>query len=325
MANKNEMSVQSAELNELHQIGDFGVNELMTMKETIGKDLSISQFNLFMYQSNRMGLDPSLRHVFPIMYGGKMDFRISYEGLKALAQKSDGYLGVYSQVVCENEVDDFEAILNDEGEITGFKHKPKFPRGKVVGAFAIAKREGRANQVVFMDVSEVQKWMKKNGNFWKQDNGDVDPDMFKKHVSTRAIKAQYDIADVVVEGLESNTVGGSDDIPEYKPERKDITPQTEIIEAPKEPEKPKQDDQAKKIRTSITKVLKELGVSGKKATAEYMAEKNINLPSNPSLEQLNGVLRTLEGLLEMKKMDDELSMDGVDEDFGFDLDEDNQD
>lgn len=321
MVNKNEMSVQNTELNELHQIGDFGVNELMTMKETIGKDLSIPQFNLFMYQSNRMGLDPSLKHVFPIMYGGKMDFRISYEGLKALAQKSDGYQGVYSQVVCENEIDDFEAILNDEGEITGFKHKPKFPRGKVLGAFAIAKREGRANQVIFMDVSEVQKWMKKNGNFWKQDNGDVDPDMFKKHVSTRAIKAQYDIADVVVEGLESNTTGASDDLPEYKPERKDITPNPNVIDPPKEPEEPKQDDKIKQARTAMTKVLKELGVSGKKATAEYLAEKNINLPKDPTLEQLMSALRTLESLLEMKKMDDELSMEDFNDSFGFDEEE----
>ncbi|EFV78983.1 hypothetical protein HMPREF1013_00867 [Bacillus sp. 2_A_57_CT2] len=299
MAKNNELATQSAELNELHQIGGFGVNELMTMKETVGKDLSIPQFNLFMYQCNRMGLDPSLRHAFPIVYGGKMDIRVSYEGLKSLAQKSDGYQGVFTQVVCENEIDDFDVLLNDEGEMVGVKHKPRFPRGKVLGAYAVAKREGRSNYVVFMDVSEVQKWMKINGKFWKQDNGDVDPDMFKKHVGTRAIKGQFDIADVVVDGMEA--VADSNPIPEYKPgERKDITPDNNVIEPPKESEEEKH---KKALRSSINQAFKKLGITGKKETAEYIEKHAPSFTNeNPSLADLNGLLKLLEMNLEMIEM-----------------------
>ncbi|MCM3411488.1 RecT family recombinase [Metabacillus litoralis] len=302
MANNNQVSTQNTELNELHQIGGFGVNELMTMKETVGKDLSIPQFNLFMYQCNRMGLDPSLRHAFPIVYGGKMDIRVSYEGLKSLAQKSEGYQGVFTQVVCENEVDDFDVVLNDDGEMVGVKHKPRFPRGKVMGAYAVAKRENRSNYVVFMDVSEVQKWMKINGKFWKQDNGDVDPDMFKKHVGTRAIKGQFDIADVIVEGMEA--VNTENDIPEYKPrERKDITPNQDALDQPSSKAEPTEEEkQIQKIRTEITKKLKILGIVGKAKVAEYIAKNAPDMGENPTLAEYTGLLNIIEMNIEMMEM-----------------------
>lgn len=300
---KNQLQTQTTELNELHQIGDFGVNELMTMKETVGKDLSIPQFNLFMYQCNRMGLDPSLKHAFPIVYGGKMDIRVSYEGLKSLAQKSEGYQGVFTQVVCENEVDDFDVVLNDEGEMVGVKHKPRFPRGKVMGAYGIAKRDNRSNYVVFMDVSEVQKWMKINGKFWKQDNGDVDPDMFKKHVGTRAIKGQFDIADVVVDGMEATSDANS--VPEYQPtERKDITPNQGVIDAPptSKPVPTEEEKQIKKLRTEINKGLKQLGIVGKDNVAGYIAQNAPNMGDNPTVAELNGLLELVEMHLDMKEM-----------------------
>ena len=299
MTNNKSIATQNTELNELHQIGDFGVNELMTMKETVGKDLTIPQFNLFMYQCNRMNLDPSLKHAFPIVYGGKMDIRVSYEGLKSLAQKSDGYLGIHAQVVCENEADEFDVVLNDEGEMVGVKHKPRFPRGKVLGAYAIAKRENRSNYVVFMDVSEVQKWMKINGKFWKQDNGDVDPDMFKKHVGTRAIKGQFDIADVVVDGMEA--AADSNTVPEYKPqERKDITPNQDFIAKVESSESPENNiDPVDEAKTEMMKKFKQLGISGKKNTTEYIAKHAPEIKGEPTLPQLIGLLEIMDIHIDM--------------------------
>ncbi|WP_306009368.1 RecT family recombinase [Bacillus sp. MMSF_3328] len=300
MAKNTDLATQNTSLNELHDIGGFGVNELMTMKETVGKDLSIPQFNLFMYQCNRMGLDPSLRHAFPIVYGGKMDIRVSYEGLKSLAQKSEGYQGVFTQVVCENEVDDFDVVLNEEGEMIGVKHKPRFPRGKVMGAYAVAKRENRSNYVVFMDVSEVQKWMKINGKFWKQDNGDVDPDMFKKHVGTRAIKGQFDIADVIVEGMEAANAGNSD-IPEYTPpERKDITPVHDAIEQPKEPELSEEEKQIQKVGADINRKFRKLGLTTKEQKNEYKEKHAPNFKA--TLADYVGLSQLLDMHIEMEEV-----------------------
>ncbi|MEH7249197.1 recombinase RecT [Neobacillus niacini] len=272
---KNQIVTQNTNLNEIQQIGEFGVNELMTMKETIGKDLSMPQFNLFMYQCNRMGLDPALKHAFPILYGGKMDVRVSYEGLLAIARKSDGFQGVHNQVVCENEVDDFEAETDDEGIVVSVKHKIRFPRGKAVAAYSIAKREGKKNVVVLMDISEVGKWVKKNPNFWKLDDGTVDPDMLKKHAGTRAIKGQFDIALAVEENMEEMNGGSS--IPDYQTQqRKDITPNQEVISAPPtQPQQPQDEEAAKlkKVRKEVSDKFKKLGIA-KEEQSGYV-EKNV--------------------------------------------------
>jgi recombination protein RecT len=298
----NQIISSNTNLNELQQIGEFGVNELMTMKETIGKDLSVPQFNLFMYQCNRMGLDPALKHAFPILYGGKMDVRVSFEGLHAIARKSDGYQGLHTQVVCENEIDDFEAETDDEGIVVSVKHKIKFPRGKAVAAYAIAKREGKKNVVILMDASEVGKWVKKNPNFWKLDDGTIDPDMMKKHAGTRAIKAQFDIALAVEENMEEMNSGSN--IPEYKPQdRKDITPTQEVIDTPKQPkpEQSEEEKQVKKLRSDITKKLKLIGVEGKEATAEYIAQHAPKMGDKPTLAQLTGLLNIIEMHIDMNE------------------------
>ena len=88
------------------------------------------------------------------------------------------------------------------------------------------------------------------------------------------------------------------DIPDYNTQRKDITTEAEIIDTPK-------DDEAAKrtVRSAITQVLKELGISGDKV-AGYLEEKQIHLPKDPSLAQLNGALRTLEAILEVQKVED---------------------
>lgn len=305
MANNNQL--QTTSLNELQQIGEFGVNELMTMKETIGKDLSMPQFNLFMYQCNRMGLDPALKHAFPILYGGKMDVRVSFEGLHAIARKSDGYQGLYMQVVCDNEVDSFEAEADDEGIIVSVKHKVKFPRGKVVGAFAIAKREGKKNLVVLMDVTEVLKWVKKNPNFWKLEDGSIDPDMFKKHAGTRAIKGQFDIALAVEDNMEE--MNGTSNIPEYKPqERRDITPNQDVIDTPP-PKQTQQDDASAKLkvaRSEVSKKFKKLGIAKDEQT-EYV-EKNVP-DFKGTLADFVGLSQLLDMHIEMQEAQEIIASD----------------
>lgn len=265
------------ELNQIVQIGDFGANELMTMKETIGKDLSIPQFNLFMYQCNRMGLDPALKHAFPILYGGKLDSRVSYEGLLSLAKKSEGYQGVFNQVVCENEADNFEAETDDEGVIVKIHHKVKFPRGKVIAAYSIAKRENHKPVIVLMDVMEVQKMLKgQNQKFWKMEDGSPDPDMFKKHVGFRSIKAQFDIASVVEENMESmNTPEGYTG----EPTRRDITEEANAAGAQTAVEQPNGGEPGQELIDDTVELWKVvgskiegLGHSTNAAKAKYIQE-----------------------------------------------------
>ncbi|WEK53291.1 MAG: recombinase RecT [Candidatus Cohnella colombiensis] len=327
--------LQTVDINQLQQIGEFGVAELMTMKETIGKDLSIPQFNLFMYQCNRMGLDPALKHAFPILYGGKLDSRVSYEGLLSLAKKSEGFQGVYNQVVCDNEIDDFEAETDDEGVITKINHKIKFPRGKVVGAYSIAKREGKKNVIILMDVMEVQKMLKgQNQKFWKMDDGSPDPDMFKKHVGFRSIKAQYDIASVVEDHMES--MNGVDSIDPYAPtERKDITEEanalnkqptkTETKQPPKtttppadddlkplddeQPTTPPVDQEAVRLLKDIEEAFVKLGIHDKDKRAEYTSGKAKFKNGKPTVADLKALLKVMK--LEIEEMEQATQANGA--------------
>ncbi|TKH43429.1 hypothetical protein C1I60_14120 [Paenibacillus terrae] len=300
MANTKQLSTE-INLNEIQAIGEFGLPELMTMKETLGKKLTIPQFNLFMYQMNRMKLDPSLKHAFPIPYGDTIDIRIAYEGYHAKAQESEGYQGVYNQVICEKEVEDFEAETDDEGVIVSIKHKIRFPRGKVMGAYSIAKREGRKNAIVLMDVSEVQKWVKKNPNFWKLEDGSIDPDMFKKHAGTRAIKAQYDIAAVVEDSMESLNAGAA--VPSYEPQgRRDITAETDAAAEDAKQGKPSlpngEPESAisplEQARSDMKKKFSQLGITEPEDMQAYISEHANPKGAKPTLPELKGLLKIMD-------------------------------
>lgn len=305
MANSNTQ-LQTADLNQIQQIGEFGVNELMTMKETIGKDLSVPQFNLFMYQCNRMGLDPALKHAFPILYGGKLDSRVSYEGLLSLAKKSDGYQGVFNQVVCENEIDSFEAETDDEGVIVKIYHKVKFPRGKVVAAYSIAKREGHKPVIVLMDVMEVQKLLKgQNQKFWKMEDGSPDPDMFKKHVGFRSIKAQYDIASVVEDNMES--LNSLEEYSSSEPQRKDVTPDAEKLKPADQNNAPKTsaaDEEAARIKglkVQMKANYTKLGMTDKDAMGLHMQEFCKMKGDSPTEAEIKAYIKIMELQIQEKQ------------------------
>lgn len=317
--------LQTVDLNQIQQIGNYGIEEVMAMKDTLGKDLSIPQFNLFVHDSVRLGLEPRLKHSFPILYGGKMDFRISFEGYHAMAQRSEGYIGLKMEVVTENEVDEFYAETDDEGDITNVHHKIKFPRGKVVGSYAIAKREGKKNLIVFCDKPEFEKYAKKNGQFWLLDDKSLDPDMCRKHVGTRAIKGQFAVAAVADESTEA-MFGSSDAVQPV--ERKDITP--EVTQTPKqtikqpanEPTKPiditpdpaqqgEQEDPRKALSKQLKIKLDALSIPSNKdgAVARDAYYKAIGFsffdPTNPEASEIQDLLKLLDMKIAEKAAEDD--------------------
>lgn len=321
MVDKNTQ-LQTVDLNQIQQIGQWGLNEMLAMKEIVGKDLTIPQYNLFMYDCNRLKLDPRLKHAFPIVYGGKMDFRISFEGYHAMAQDSEGYIGLKLEVVTENETDEFYAETDDEGDITSVHHKIRYPRGKVVGSYAIAKREGKKNLVVFCDKPEFEKYAKKNGQFWLLDDKSLDPDMCKKFVGFRAIKQQFAIS-AVAEDHTEEMFNASHDLQPI--ERKDITPEATVkTETPKSaPNKsappiditpdpaPNQEEQLKAQFKVLKSKLDTLGIPSNKdgATARNAYYTTIGFeffdPTSPTLDELENLLQLLDMKIAEKQILDD--------------------
>lgn len=206
-----------------YEVANFDEEKLRTMQQTIAKGSTPQEFELFVQVCKNSGLNPFLNHVYFIKYGNQMNIQISVEGVEYLARRSEGYKGIDVQLV--HEKDEIRFGRNDQGVMTVTKHEFGFPRGKVTGGYAIARRENFPDFVVVMDVSEVEHL--KNGTnkaMW----GKYFNDMFKKHLIKRAAKTQYGVEIGEDELLPS---GGIANEPEYDPsQRKDITPENKAIE-----------------------------------------------------------------------------------------------
>jgi len=214
------MSNQIAVSNTQAVIGNFTQNELDTIKNTIAKGSTNEQYALFVQTCVNSGLNPFLNHVYCILYGKDnptMNIQVSVEGILYLARKKDGYKGVDAQIIHENDEFKFNATSKE------IVHNIGFPRGQIIGGYAIAKRENFEDVVVLMEVSEVEVHKKGlNSKMW---NGYFN-DMFKKHLIKRAAKLQYGIEI----GEDENVVTSSSLDEATSNYRKDITPNTQQIE-----------------------------------------------------------------------------------------------
>jgi len=210
---KNQVAVSNTQA----VVGSFTQSELDTLKSTIAAGTSNEQFALFVQTCVNSELNPFLNHIFCIVYGNKMSIQISVEGVLHLARQKNGYKGIDVQTVHEN--DEFDAERSNEGEWIIKNHKVKFPRGQVVGCYAVAQREGFKDVVVLMETNEVDH-MKSGTNKHMWNNWYND--MFKKHVMKRAAKLQYGIEINEDESVGSNPV---EQVDSYQPgARVDITP-----------------------------------------------------------------------------------------------------
>ncbi|MGS2750084.1 RecT family recombinase [Bacillus zanthoxyli] len=204
------MTNQVAAVNTDKIIGNFTDMELTTIKNTIAVGTSDEQFKLFVQTCVNSGLNPFLNHIYCIVYSGKMSVQVSVEGILSLARKTQGYKGVDVQLVHENDEFKFNAANKE------ILHNVGFPRGKIIGGYAVAKREDFDNVVTIMEVGEIEHMKKgKNSAMWNNWFGD----MFKKHLMKRAAKQQFGIEITEDEPISSSAV---DDTPSY--DRRDITP-----------------------------------------------------------------------------------------------------
>lgn len=291
--------------------GELTQQDVVTIRETIGKQCDESQFKLFMSIAKASGANPVMNEIYPTVRQNQLTVQFGVDFYVRKAKESDGYKGYDVQLVHEN--DDFK-MHQEKSEEGGYyvvidEHSWGFPRGKVIGGYAIAYKEGFKPFTVVMEVEEVEHFKRSQIGMQKTMWTNYFNDMFKKHMTRRALKAAFNL-NFDDETVENN---GGDNIPEYQPQpRKDITPNQDIIDSPKQPEQPesKEDIEIKKVRKDIDSTLKQLGVTGKKATAEYLAKHAPNIVDNPSLADLIGLLQILEMHLDMKQAqvsnDDEL-------------------
>ena len=274
-------------------IGNFTKSELDTIKSTIATGTTNEQFALFVQTCVNSELNPFLNHIYCIVYGGKLSIQVSVEGVLHLARQKNGYKGIDVQTVHEN--DEFEADRSQEGEWIIRKHQVKFPRGKVIGCYAVAQREGFKDVVVMMETDEVIHM--KNGTNKHMWNNWFN-DMFKKHVMKRAAKLQYGIEINEDEAVSSSPV---DNVPSYEPEKRvDITPNKPNQIQVEEGEKIDPEAELKKKQSEVMEKLSEYNMTND--DLQEIAVKHFKVPAAElNLQQLTGLVKFL-GLEHKKRL-----------------------
>lgn len=272
-----------------------------------------AEFVLFAHKAASYGLDPFKNEIFFIKYGQQARIQFAAEAYLAKAREMEGFQPPDTQMVCEN--DEFKVRKNPETkELEVVTHDMGMPRGKIIGAYSIAYRDGYRPVTVVMDISEVEHMFssqnKDNWNKWTTD-------MFGKHVEQRALKKQY--------GLDF----GDDDIPQQgtpvEPyERKDITNEVNAATATKDNSKfteaneygqkkfgagnqqsnseptsppPVEEDEAtklKKARAEMKKKFGQLGITDPDEMQRYIAENAKVKGEKPTLQEITSLLKVMD-------------------------------
>lgn len=280
----------------------FAPAVLEVIRTSIAPTATDSEFLLFAHKAASYKLDPFKNEIFFIKYGNTARIQFAAEAYLAKAREQEGFQPPVTQMVHEN--DEFKIAMNKETkELEVVTHEIGFPRGKIIGAYSIAYRDGYKPVTVIMDIDEISHMFtgqnKDNWNKWTSD-------MFGKHVQQRALKRQYGLEfedETIGQGEQGNTV------PEYQPrERKDITPNQETIgEQPQQ--QPQENDEAaqmKKARSEVSKKFKKLGID-KESQTEYV-EKHI--PGfKGSLSDFVGLSQLLDMQIEMQEASNDELLD----------------
>lgn len=276
----------------------FKPEVLEVIRTSIAPTATDTEFLLFAHKAASYGLDPFKNEIFFIKYGNTARIQFAAEAYLSKAREQEGFQAPDTQMVHEN--DEFKIAMNKETkEMEVVLHEIGFPRGKIIGAYSIAYREGYRPVTVIMDIDEVSHMFtgqnKDNWNKWTAD-------MFGKHVQQRALKKQYGL-NFGDEDIPDNSGPSSNSIPEYKRERKDITPDSEILEKStsksNKQEQPVESEEILQLKQDMKKSFKLLGITTKKGMQDYIAKHAPNMSEPPTESDLVGLLQLMDMHIEM--------------------------
>ena len=86
----------------------FNNDQVSLIKNTIAKDATDNELQLFLHQCKRTGLDPLTRQIYFMKRGGKVTIQTSIDGFRVIAERSGDYAGQDEPV--------FEDVLDSEGK-----------------------------------------------------------------------------------------------------------------------------------------------------------------------------------------------------------------
>jgi len=281
--------------------GELTETDVVTIRETIGKDCNESQFKLFMSIAKAAGANPVMNEIYPTVRQNQLTVQFGVDYFVRKAKETEGYQGYDVQLVHENDDFKMHQEKDEDGRyyVVIDEHSWGFPRGKVIGGYAIAYKTGFKPFTVVMEVEEVEHFRRSNIGMQKTMWTNYFNDMFKKHMTRRALKAAFNLNFDDEEQIENK---GGVTVEDYKErERKDITPTQEVIDTSKQ-EEPKKLTPTEKARAEMNAKFKKLGIVGKDAIAAYIEQHAPDLVGkNPTLTQLTGLNDLLDMHIDLKE------------------------
>lgn len=271
----------------------FKPEVIQVIRNSFAPTSTDQEFLLFAHKAASYGLDPFKNEIFFIKYGNTARIQFAAEAYLSKAREQEGFQPPDTQMVHEN--DEFKVAMNSETkELEVVQHEIGFPRGKIIGAYSIAYRDGHRPVTVIMDIDEISHMFTgQNKDNWKKWTSD----MFGKHVQQRALKRQYGLE------FEDLTIQqGNEGAPEPQPRpRKDITPEPDIIEnGESNPEpQPEQPSKIDELKSQMRSLFTQLGITTNEGVQDYL---KLHAPkANPKTQQgLVAIIQTLELNLDLQ-------------------------
>jgi recombination protein RecT len=281
-------------------VGSFNQTELDTLKATIAKGTTNEQFALFVQTCTRSGLNPFLNQIYCIVYNGNagptMSIQIAVEGIVALAKKNPHYKGFIASEVKENDEFEIDAVTGEPVH----KIKGLGNRGKTVGAYCVAYREGMPNISVVVDLDQVNHLINSSIANTKKMWNDYRDDMLVKYAIKRAFKRQFGI-----EVAEDESVGSESQAVPSPYERKDITAEVNATTEPVtaiEPPAAAQVNEITIVKADIVRAFRKLGVANKEDQQNVLATEYKPKGEVHTLAELKGIHKTLQ--LKIEEMEE---------------------
>jgi phage recombination protein Bet len=218
----------------------FSPDKIELLKSTVAKGATDTELEQFIYLAQRYNLDPFTNEIWfikrakKVKQNGNWDYRrlpngeIDYTGAETTIMTSrDGYLKIGQADPQFKELNSMEIRANDEFSYNPMtkeiKHEIRANRGAITGAWAICSRKDREPAVIIVDFQEYKNAVGKSSTWDKYPSA-----MIRKVAEVIVLKRQFNISGLVTREEMAEQYSYN---PE--PERKDITPQPEKIQQPK--------------------------------------------------------------------------------------------
>lgn len=121
------------------------------LKRTIAKGSTNAELNLLLYMASNYNLDPLLKEIWFYKIDGQPIIMASRDGFLKVAKQDKNYDGLSGAVVREGDLFELDPVNSD------VKHKFGSKRGKIIGAWAMARHKKRKPVVAFVPFSEYNR------------------------------------------------------------------------------------------------------------------------------------------------------------------------